>query len=275
MEERFFKVSLGNAVNWRGKDIYKMLKLKRKDVKEITTLNLDISARKLKFIQDIRTKDDKLSVQGILELGEDSYYSTSRFETLLEHVDYSRIHTYYQKQKALDKIKNNIISTWRDYIEDYKKLDYNLKDKRVLFPKDLYSAHQRTISLVKLKVDTELDMKIRTRYKELSKYVFINEQLIIRPIRNMAEIIEEGKVLKHCVGTYSKKHAEGGTIILVIRKRGKLADPFYTVEINEKNRTVIQVRGLRNCAPTKEVKHFMDMFKEAKLTKKKRLKMPA
>jgi hypothetical protein len=90
---------------------------------------------------------------------------------------------------------------------------------------------------------------------------------LIRPAKDSIELLEEGKKLSHCVGTYSNKYAEGKTNIFVIRKIDEVDKPFYTLEFF--NDSIIQVRGNRNCSPTKEVEAFVEAFKEAKLKNKK------
>lgn len=80
--------------------------------------------------------------------------------------------------------------------------------------------------------------------------------LLIRPCQTEAELIREGKDLHHCVASYAKRHAEGKTAILFIRQAAEPDMPFFTLEFDEKTKTVRQNRGLRNCARTPEVNAF-------------------
>ena len=73
--------------------------------------------------------------------------------------------------------------------------------------------------------------------------------------------------MHHCVGGYSKSHANGKTNILVIREKNNIDKPFYTMEINRN--VIIQVRGKRNCPPTEELNNFLDEFKKLKINKSK------
>jgi hypothetical protein len=79
------------------------------------------------------------------------------------------------------------------------------------------------------------------------------------------ELIDEGVVLKHCVGGYAKRYAEGQTNILVIRKIDDLDKPYYTMEIIDDR--IIQTRGLSNRMPDEEVAAFVKAFEQAKLIK--------
>ena len=59
-------------------------------------------------------------------------------------------------------------------------------------------------------------------------------------------------------GGYADTVARKECIILFLRQCDNLEKPFYTVEI--RNRQAVQVRGLRNCDATPEVKRFVDQF---------------
>jgi hypothetical protein len=88
---------------------------------------------------------------------------------------------------------------------------------------------------------------------------------MIRPAADSKELIEEGKALHHCVGTYADRYAKGETNLFVIRRAADPNRPFFTMEI--KNNKIVQTRGLKNCSPTKEVQAFIDEFTLVKLTK--------
>ena len=77
-------------------------------------------------------------------------------------------------------------------------------------------------------------------------------------------ILDEGEVLKHCVGTarYCENMSEGKKLIMFIRKN---SEPYYTVEFDVEKMKVIQNRGLRNAAENSEVKKFMNKWKVKRL----------
>ena len=145
------------------------------------------------------------------------------------------------------------------YLEDYWNALYNVyrsMPPELLYPKDLQRAHDEMVLRVKEKEDAEINAKISERLTELSSLSYENNDmgLMIRPAASQAELIKEGKILHHCVGGYAKAHADGKTTILFIRKIDDPDIPFYTLEF--KNGKVLQNRGDRNCARTKEVIDF-------------------
>lgn len=94
------------------------------------------------------------------------------------------------------------------------------------------------------------------RAVELEWLSFKAGGLLIRPCASEDELIQEGRELHHCVSSYAKSHAEGKTAILFIRQAKAPDKPFFTLEFDEKNLTVVQNRGLRNCDRTPEVAAF-------------------
>lgn len=110
--------------------------------------------------------------------------------------------------------------------------------------------------------------RIRENTKKLVKLRFTVGGLIAVPARTAQELIDEGRALNHCVGTYAQRVAEGQTIILFIRHADDPGTPFFTMEV--RNNAVFQCRGLKNCDMTQEVKAFVEAFKTAKLTPKQK-----
>ncbi len=175
---------------------------------------------------------------------------------------------------------HNVAKEGLDMLLDYgPDIDYcerpalYLRTSAVLFPKNLYRAHQNTIKQIKIKADEELKRQIAERNAQLKHYQFKFKGLFIRAAASAEELIAEGKALNHCVGGYASGHASGRTTILFIRKTSAPAKPFFTVEV--RNDAVIQVRGNHNCNPDEEVKEFIEEFKARKLTKKPKVKKSA
>lgn len=61
---------------------------------------------------------------------------------------------------------------------------------------------------------------------------------------SLKAIIEEGKNLHHCVGTYVDRVERGETDILFIRKKGEEDQSYYTMEV--RNMEIVQYRGAYN-----------------------------
>lgn len=261
------------AINWRGRNITEVTKLNKQQLKEFQSEKADY-ALTLRLFQI--SKKDKSNIP-VTELDEIVRQYADDFESLkkiLKHTTLRRANAYLHKQFNKPGIKkylsdlSQVLIHWRDYISDCTKLEMDLNQESILFPANLYEAHQKTSRLVEVKADEILNAKIAKRAKALEKYSFENEEFFIRPALSANEIIEEGKVLRHCVGGYVDKYAAGSTNLFVIRKVKQPNAPFFTMEV--KKDRIIQTHGIKHKLPEGKVKEFVDAFEDAKLKKKAR-----
>ena len=154
------------------------------------------------------------------------------------------------------------------------KLNWNLDDHQVLFPKDLTAAHQRSLEQVKYEASKEADRKFqKTREKALWQEWEQGDLLIRWPLTG-DEIIREGQALHHCVGGYVQRAADGVTTILFIRRKEDPDTPFFTLEWSGER--VVQCKGTknndyRNVAEVEDfVSAWVNHIKRAKRNKKEK-----
>lgn len=147
-----------------------------------------------------------------------------------------------------------------DYWDMCIETGRDLSDPGVRFPADLLAAHDTMAELAAAQQAKNLTAKFRLRRRQLARFSFQADGLMIRPAGSQEELTREGDKLHHCVATYGKKHANGKTAIFFIRRRKEPHIPFYTLELSEDSLTVCQNRGLRNCGRTPEVKAFEELW---------------
>lgn len=143
-------------------------------------------------------------------------------------------------------------------LRDYRNLRKNVPEelRGVEWPENLRREHDLAVMRQKTEVHKKLVEGFQKRETQLSRYAYESGGILIRPPHDEAELIAEGKILNHCVATYAERHASGETAILLIRHADDPEMPWYTLNLNEKDLTVIQNRGMRNCARTAEVSAF-------------------
>lgn len=93
---------------------------------------------------------------------------------------------------------------------------------------------------------------IRESYRKLrEKYLYEDENYIIRPATSAEEIVMEGRILHHCVGgdRYLDKHNRGETYILMLRFKERPKIPYITVEISAKSNKILQWYGEKDRKP--------------------------
>lgn len=263
--------SLYNCINYRGKDIFKKLRLDRLDVKKIKDLEIDTQT--LRLYQIARKNKLAVSIEDIKKISR-MFFDWNDKRKLIEYADVKKIVKYIENQyinynKDYYASERATAHIWNDYMANCKKMNYNIKDKSYLFPKNLYKAHENILKVIKVKENAEIDKKIESRLDELEKYCFKDDRFIIRPARSSQELINEGNMLHHCVATnYTKPYANGNTDILFIRDINKIDEPLVTVEV--KDLIVRQAYGDHDIIPKQDVQEFIEKFKIEILDKLKK-----
>jgi hypothetical protein len=261
------------VINWRGKTLQSVLRVNKQDLKELRNAaeEMDINPACLFIYQESIKDGSNLSLPEIFKHCD--FFSIENYmnsiKELRKHINIRKIFNYSRKQYSKAKKRyyttGSVFSTWVDYLNDCAELNMDVSDEYILFPKDLYQAHQRTIARKKAVADEALNKKIQKRAQALASLRYADADYLIRPAESSNELVEEGNKLKHCVGGYIKSYADGNTVLLVIRKVSKPSVPFYTVEV--RNGDVTQVYGYENKVPTKKVEKFVEVFKSARFKK--------
>lgn len=145
---------------------------------------------------------------------------------------------------------------YKDYHCFAEQLKYDLGDPKNRFPHKLKEMHDRLAEQVEQQKNQHLDSKIKKVAAALERFAWEKEGLLIRPARSAAELSTEGKLLHHCVGTYAKSYAEGKKALFFIRRTEEPEIPYYTLELRERDMTVVQNHGDHNQPQTPEIKEF-------------------
>lgn len=264
-------VPLGRTVRWKAETIEAALGVKVSNLKELVTKNIEIDVPILMLMKASNKFNWNMSIDLMLSVKRHfiSIRDVELFLAVAKYVNPVRIMNYAAKQGELNgnRIISGVVSDWNDYIKECKELETKLTDQ-VLFPKNLDKAHKETSKRVKIKINKEIDEKMKKRVTALKKYRFENDNLIIRPAQSTKELISEGNTLGHCVGGYAEDYAKGIKIVMVLRRKSQIEEPYYTIEIRD-NR-IAQASGLNRAVPTQEVKDFLELFKQEKLIKNPR-----
>lgn len=134
---------------------------------------------------------------------------------------------------------------YRDYIDQCRKLGYDMHDTAIGLPHDLLTAHERFSQIIRYQ-ECEKDMlEFAKRIEARKVFEYESGDLILRQPQCGEEIIAEGKALCHCVGGYAARHAQGKTNIFFIRKKSEPLKPYYTIEVSN-NFKIVQCYGYRN-----------------------------
>lgn len=188
----------------------------------------------------------------------------------LKYMTLTKLKNYMVKQRMWPNPKNtwqtssdkrNLRNEYYDYLTMRAEQGYDMTNEIVLFPKDLRRRHNEMVlerekheQDKRKKEVLEKYPKIKSKYRRLSeKYSAAAGGFIIRPAKDAAEIVQEGRELHHCVGGdgYLRGHNDGRSYILFLRKLDDKETPFITVEIQ--GNKILQWYGEYDKKPDKKL----------------------
>ena len=142
-------------------------------------------------------------------------------------------------------IKNLVTAyEYRDYQNMLERLGVDFKGDFRIMPKNFKQAHSDAIDAYNNMKD---EIKKQGYHKRLQKLLGLEQTIgnytFVLP-KELQELKEEGKNLKHCVGTYADSVACGETVIVFVRQKEKVDNPLYTLEISDGK--IVQLRGMKN-----------------------------
>lgn len=248
------------CVNWRGKDLKKILRLPMRDVRRIRKHNPHLY--ELNEFQGLTDKQKALPWNVISEIARlRRYYNVE--QNITKYTDFIK----WCEWSAQQNVYHN---DWMDYIGDCKKLGLDIRKNKILFPENFREVHQE----LALKVEQKEDAKKAAgfaRYAKIYDLQCETDNLMVMIADSQTALNTESSVLCHCVRTYGDRVAKGNTCIFFIRKKSDPDMPYYTLEITPDGK-FIQCRGKHNSGMTEEVKAFKDMIVSEFNKKIKKLK---
>lgn len=250
---RMYKQSNYNYINLNGKTLIEVFGLSKSEIKR--AMELDVNFHSLSVMMESKKYNVKLTNEEINNLAKEHIHD---IEDYLEAASYSNT---YQLNKYLET-KDVDFGDYRDYIGMAKDLGWDLNNRFVLFPYHFIESHDQAMQLTEVKESLIETKAIMKQYHSLSQVIgYKDEHYIIKMPRGAKEVIREGHRLNHCVATYTKRIADGKTIICFIRKIEDPYNPYYTLELDPKTFKVKQVRGYKNASPPEEVNKTIEAYK--------------
>lgn len=217
-------------VLWRMLQIAEQNKIKEVDYEKLIKL----------YVIDDRTLNELLKLQSVTKL----YNTLERYKS---------------------EYNNNLqsaASEYRDYLREREANGDDLTNTIYLRPKSLHENYARLRLEREQKKDRDYKEKMQKKYHNIpkysnkaKKYYWKTDNFIIRPAKDAGEIVDEGRVLHHCVGSdaqrYMKNFNEGKAYILFLRHTKTPDIQYITIEIEK---TVIkQWYGKNDTKPDKDV----------------------
>ncbi len=162
---------------------------------------------------------------------------------------------YHYIQRQAGRERTSPLNTLRDYSDYLEQLEQLGGGER--YPHDLQAAHMRLSARLRKTKDRSLQGMFRARRKLWSWAAWHYQGMFIRVIDSVDEITLEGERQSNCVANYAKRHAQGQTVIFVLRRKDAPKTNWHTVELNPETLRVNQCRGYHNADAAPEAEAFI------------------
>lgn len=135
---------------------------------------------------------------------------------------------------------------WLDTIRMAEELGYDIKNPKYVCYQDLQKSHDKfncKLNLIREKKELEKHRDYDQRMLKYANMVIKSDDIIIKPLITIDEVLEEGTTMHHCV--YSAKYYDKKTSMLLSAKNGK-GERLETIELGLRHKKVLQSRGFMN-----------------------------
>ena len=252
-----------HSINKNGSNMKEILQVAKQDISLVQ--KLDMSMKQLRVYRRILATGMRMDEASFLWFY-DTYWNTDAIYSVLRYTTLHKTERYCMQFVEKNVSYRNVLLQWKDYISFCEELGYDLKNTFVLFPKNLWEAHDEASAEVLRKREEERKEQIQ-REEQMAKallqeyqevYPWSDDGYAVIVPKDLFSIKEEGHALRHCVGTYTSRVANGKSIILFIRDVRKMDKAYFTMEVQ--NGEIIQCRGYQNQNMTETVAAFVNKY---------------
>lgn len=213
------------------------------DMRVITKKWLKANKHKLKAnnptFQELMLENTLKELNAPMIDGIEKYLHYSQIKQLPKEVNLTKFQKWFIR-------KGERFDYYMDYLHMLEELDTPLNDDTVLYPENLQVAHDNAVNTLNLLKSEIEEKEYEERKKQIKVFEAEIDDLLFLTPHSLQEIIQEGSILHHCVGSqrYLEQHKQGATTIVFIRKKEEPNLPYFTLEY--RNQQVTQIQGKRN-----------------------------
>lgn len=265
--QHFVEKDFGRGeIKWNGKEtsLVKMLKLDKRRYKKITPKT---TIAELKFLQSYKNISDA-DYEYLFTNNECGMYRELKMCGIQNPI---KVLKYYRQNKKLNwwefkhylsllrEMKYDMTDTYYTCPKDFRKADKMVSDAYIKFKEEqrLHGMSKQTMLIKKIS-DGLRNME------DLKEFMTGTNGLLVYVPESAKELLDEGKALNNCIGTYVDRIAENKTLVFFVRKLNAPDEPFVAFEYC--NGEVIQCRYDHNESVTEDTEQgakiisFVDAF---------------
>lgn len=205
--------------------------------------------------------------------------SMTAYTLLSRHYGYDvkRVFEYCEERGFTNRVattplsaipNSNYISTYTynliGYLKDYADMATFVygEGRFPKYPANITEAHDEVNKIYQSRKQEYDEMRFKDIVDTSLERNRKGEKFIIKCPETSAEVINEGQVLRHCVGGYISSILNGTCQIVFLRKAEEPNTPYVTVEV--RGGRVTQASGVSNSRPEMEAAAFLRTWKKSK-----------
>ena len=195
-------------------------------------------------------------------------YTPQKVWTYIKRTERRELKKMRHPPMGADTLKKTM-RTWIDYISVVLSAqnsgieEYHLQTEDDWMPYDLFARHDRIVTRINeireraykqkqaelKKAEEEKKRKKAAAFTAMWEKIhwadWERDGIIIQAAKSTEELVEEGRQLHHCVGTYTD-NVLAGRVIFFIRQASEPDKSWYTLNIDIKTGKLIQLHGYAN-----------------------------
>ncbi|PPA87676.1 hypothetical protein C4A75_00200 [Brevibacillus laterosporus] len=267
-----------HIANPNGKSPMEILGLSKTQWKMITKYNISIKNFKeikndsadnkmINFLSYIKTLEDEFGINRTADFFNNEFghiYEEHVYRSALQIAEQYNLpikkfikYIYFECDVSQGLNATSAIIEYADYIRMTTEMGYERFDR---YPRFLRTVHDIASRNYKVKLNEKEMKEWEASYENNKHFEYAYQGFKIFSPKEPSELIREGNVLGHCVGSYVDKVRKGISTILFLRERDDIGTPLVTIEVKE-NR-IVQAKGKMNYPPSKDQNEIIKKFAE-------------
>jgi len=178
------------------------------------------------------------------------------FKELIKYMSPYKVKNYLESQN----LDNNYIHEYYDYLMCLKELGFDLKDKKILFPKDLIFEHDKVMSEMIIATDPKIDERINLLSDILKLNIYEDDKYIIFPANSVESLIDESSQMSNCVKNYCEMVSDNECQIYFMRYKNNKNKSLFTIEVRDG--VIVQARTRFNQLPSDEINSVLKKWEK-------------
>lgn len=173
--------------------------------------------------------------------------TSNNFGDLVNYIGEERVKETLKYLRAQTSVKvSNRVGDYYDYLTQVYKLELDLDNRQVRYPKSLKRAHDRLTALFKYTDSKDMCELFAKQSRRYEGYCYRQRNLSLRAVRTVRELRIWAERFDNCSGGYVDRIAKGDSMIFVIVDRAKPKDAYFMLEYQPMKNSIVQCRGYNN-----------------------------